>query len=311
MSQSNDTVLAFGGSALLVAGAAIGNDLVTPFYSIIFGIGSLGAYYLAISSGPLASLLVGSSVVTAFILQGIVHRQEDLLLIASQVPAIVIFFLSLACLPGFLPTLLIAETEAFQTEIVEVETKVKELQESIQVERKERIEDRSNDDKEELLRVTSQSTQLTAFLRDALQASSTKEIYQLLFSNITKAYGAQEVALMTLIEGGQELVISKAAHPEYLALEGNRIDLNSVDLLRTATEKSVPMLLPQRVLFHEPDLGAKLLLPIRQEGHCVALIGLGKTRNDKPIETQDAYFLGGLAELAGYAAEQLSVVLKS
>jgi GAF domain-containing protein len=164
-----------------------------------------------------------------------------------------------------------------------------------------------------MVRITSRMTQLTAFLREVLQAASTKEIYQLFFTNVTKAFGAKEVALLTILTEDNVAVINKAAHPEYGRLEGKRIDLSepAAEILARVAEKGVPMLLPARVVYFEPELGACLILPVQVDGRCEALVTLGLTRQEEDLTTEDATFLGGLAELAGYGVEQLQVVLNS
>lgn len=313
MSRKSDTGVAVVASAALVAGAALANDPVLPFYSVTFSLGTVTAFYLAISSGPLASALMGASVLTAQALYAVTAGGDAMNVAAWQVPAMSLFFLGLAILPGLLPAMLEREEVLIQRDLAVHEKKLEELMELIGAERKEHFDDRSDEDRLSMVKITSRMTQLTAFLREVLQAASTKEILQLFFTNVTKAFGAKEVALLTLIEDDNVVVINKAAHPDYGRLEGKRIDLTTpaTQLLARAAEKGVPMLLPERVVYFEPDLGARLILPINVSGQCHALVTLGVTRQEDELSAEDATFLGGLAELAGYGVEQLQVVLNS
>ena len=313
MSRTSDTGIAVVASAALVGGAALANDPVLPFYSVTFSMGTAATFYLAISSGPLAAGLMGASVLTAQALYAVTAGGAALDVAAWQVPAMSLFYAGLSVLPGLLPSILEREELAIQRELSVHEAKLAELQGLIAAERKDRFDDRNDEDRQAMVRITSRMTQLTAFLREVLQAASTKEILQLFFTNVTKAYGAKEVALLTLLPDDNVAVINKAAHPEYGRLEGKRIDLSApaAELLARAAEKGVPMLLPERVSYFEPDLGARLILPIKVDGRCEALVTLGLTRQDEEISAEDATFLGGLAELAGYGVEQLQVVLNT
>lgn len=313
MSRSGDTGVAVVASAALVAGAALANDPVLPFYSVTFSLGTITAFYLAISSGPLASGMMGAAVLTSQALHAVTVGGAAMDVAAWQVPTMGLFYLGLAVLPGLLPAMLEREELLIQRELSEHEKKLGELHALIEAERKERVDDRTDEDRQAMVRITSRLTQLTAFLREVLQAASTKEILQLFFTNVTKAFGAKEVALLTMMADEPVAVISKAAHPEYGRLEGKRIDLGSptAQILARAAEKGVPMLLPERLVFFEPDLGACLILPIQVQGRCEALVTLGVTRQGEPLSTEDATFLGALAELAGYGVEQLQVVLNS
>lgn len=296
-------------SLVLVAGASLADDQVLPFYSVTFGAGTAAAYYFAITFGPLGALMISTSVLVCMLLQAMSRGGAALDVMVLQSPAMVVFFVGLSCTPVLLAWILQAEEHDILQESSYLEAKIKELEDSIAAERKDQVEDRSMDDKEELLKITSRSTQLAGFLREVLQASSTKEITHLLFTNITKAFGANEVALLNLLEGGEEMIVAKAAHPEYGTLESRKLSLESAPILVSALEKTVPMLLPERIVYLEPDLGARVILPIRVDGKCEALITLGKTRNEAELSAEDAHFLGGLADLAGNAMDQLKVVL--
>lgn len=313
MSRSGDTGVAVVASAALVGGAALANDPVLPFYSVTFSVGTAVTYYLAISAGPLAAGLMGASVLTAQALHAITVGGEAMDVATWQVPTMGLFYLGLSVLPGLLPAILEREEVAIQRDLKVHEEKLEELMNLIGAERKGRVDDRTDEDRLAMVRITSRMTQLTAFLREVLQAASTKEILQLFFTNVTKAFGAKEVALLTILPEDGVAVINKAAHPEYGRLEGKRIDLSSpaAELLARAAEKGVPLLLPERVVYFEPDLGARLILPIRVGETCEALVTVGVTRQEEELSAEDATFLGGLAELAGYGVEQLQVVLSS
>lgn len=296
-------------SILLVLGASLFNDPVVPFYSVTFGAGMCAAYFAGVNGGPVSALMISSSVLVAMVLQGASQGGEAFDKILLQLPALVIFFLSFSVIPTLLPWILLDEETVIAEETSMLESKIAEFDAAIQGERKEKVEDRGADEREALVKITSRTTQLSGFLRDVLQASSPKEISQLLFTNVTKSFGANEVALLTVVDGSDELVVTKAAHPDYGALEGKRVSLQEQDFLRSALEKTAPMLLPDRMVYLEPDLGARLLIPLRVEGRCEALVTLGRTRQDRELEVEDAHFLGSLAELAGFAIEQLKVVL--
>lgn len=306
-----DTSFAIGVSAVLVGLAALVDDAMLPFQSAVFTVGTVAAYYLAATSGPMPGLMVGVALLTAMTLKAVATGGEALDALLWQAPIMAVFYAGLALLPGVLPTLLVLEKDAFDAESEDLERKKAELDETIEAERGAVRDGHVEDHREALVKITSRTTQLSAFLREVLQAASTKEILQLYFTNVTKSFGAQEVALLTMLEGGDGVVINKAAHPEYGALEGKRVAFEDAELLRRAAEKAVPMLLPARVVYFEPDLGAQVLLPVRVQGRCVAVVTLGHHRGEGPVSAEDAHFLGGLADLAGRGIEQLQVVLNT
>jgi hypothetical protein len=310
MNQDNEnTPRAIFFSLLLVAGCALGNDSVLPFYSVTFGLGAAIAYFLAVNGGPVGALMVSSSVLLAMVLQAISRGGAVLDETLYQIPALLIFFVSFSVLPMLLPWILMEEEKLIQEESLLLEKKLIEFDTTIQEERKDKIEDKGSQEREALVKITSRTTQLSGFLRDILQASSPKEISQLLFTNVTKAFGGKEVALLTILDSGDEVLITKAAHPEYGTLEGKRISLEEQSFLQQAIDRGAPVLLPDRIVYQQPDLGVRLVIPLRVQDRCESLITLGRTRQEKDLTGEDAHFLGSLAELAGHAIEQLLVVL--
>ncbi len=303
------TAVAIG--CLLAAGSALGADSLVPFYSVTFVGGTAAVFYLAVSYGPRPALAVSASILVAGLLQGLGEGGEKLQAVMVQAPFLVTFFLGFATIPIVVPTLLSREREALDAEIAAAVRKIDELKRTMDEERKTRVEEKGSAAKEETVRVTSRITQLTTFLRETLQAASTKEILNLLFSNTTKSYGNLEVGLLLPVGDG-EILFSKVAHPDHARIENKRIPLAGLPILASAMTKSVPVLLPERIELHaETGFSARILVAIQGEQGCEAVLTLGRARQEGELSAEDARFLGCFGQLAAEAIGQLKVVLAS
>lgn len=310
--QQSGTLGAFFLSGLLAAGAGGFGDELLPFYSVSFVLGVAACFYYAVTHGPRPALYIGVAVVVAFLLRALGEGGDAMTVALYQAPALALFFLGFAALPRALPRIIAQEAAGLSREVTDLSRKVEELKKTLADEHKEKVKDKGSEAKEEVIKVTSRTTQLNTFLREILQAASTKEIFNLLFSNTTKAYGGVEVGLVLILGEGEEMIISRAAHSEHESLENHRFPAGEVAILESATRRTAPILLPERmVLFEAQGFGARVIIPVVIEGKCEALLTLGKTRGGVEPTTQDAQFLGTFAELTSEAIAQMKVVLAS
>lgn len=296
------------GSALCL-GASLGADQMLPFYSATFVVGVIATFYYAITFGPRPGSVVATAVMVAFVFQALGAGDEKLQVAALQAPALVLFFLGAACIPRTLASILEAESRQARREGKTLQVKLAELEQTLKDERKERVQDKGSEAKEDIIKITSRTTQLSTFLREVLQAASTKEILNLFFTNTTKSYGNLEVGLFVPSPDGAELIATRISHREHEQLEGQRLAMTDVGILASACGKTSPMLLPERVVIRQDiDFGARILVPVAVPDGCAALLTLGKVRNDHELGTEDAQLLGTFAELAAEGISQLTVV---
>lgn len=296
---------------LVVLSVGIWDETLHPFFSITFLLALSSAYYFAVNSRVQAAAIILSSLFLVQLLQALGRSDQALTVFLIQSPIYLLFYSGIATLPGLLPSILIYRTKTSLAEVSRVKTRCKEIDAKLASERKEKVSEKGAESRQAVLRLTSRITQIQAFVREVLQAASTKEILGLLFNNVTKTFGAQEVALLTVLEDGQA-VITKAAHPDYEALENQRVEITNLPIFAPALSRPSPVLLPERTEFAAPNLGALAIQPVQIEGKTVALITVGKHRGEgEQFAPGDMKFLATLADIAARATSQLKVVLDS
>lgn len=309
--DGGEPTLSWAAALILGFASSAFADEILPFYSWTFVGGVALTYFYASSHGLRGGLPVAMTVLTCMALQAAGAGGERLQVVAFQLPFLFLFFVAYAGLPSVLPTILEDEELRLTREADELQKKLAELEKTLLSERKERVQDKGSAAREETVKVSSRTSQLQTFLREVLQAASPKEIFGLLFANVTKVYGNLEVGLFTLLPNDEGYLLTKAGHPEYARLENKRLPKDQAPLLRQVQEKKSPVILPERVVLIEPDFAARFMVPLVVEGATEAILTLGKIRGEKELDQEDAQFLTSLAEIAQEAVCQLKVVLST
>ncbi|MBI4863247.1 MAG: GAF domain-containing protein [Candidatus Riflebacteria bacterium] len=171
------------------------------------------------------------------------------------------------------------------------------------VEQQEIVE-RSNLDKKDQIKLSSRITFLHTFARELLQASSNRELMNLLFHNLTRLLGVEECLLLVMTSDTGEAVVARALHANYEKLENSRVALDNPLLAKIIETKQPVGSVPPATLV--PGVVSRYAFPLIQDDQVVAIFNLGMLKGGDLLP-DDQELVQVLAGMTSGAMEQLRI----
>jgi len=213
--------------AYLFSAITLTRDRMFPFHSVSFTLATGTIFFIAMTRGVKHGLYLASGMLTLIGLMWTLYTPMSLTMMLVQWPLIGLFFFGLCVLPNVLPWMYEHDIVKLSARNAELEPKLVELRErAAKLEKQETVE-RAAVDRKEQVRISSRIAFLNAFAREVLQASSNRELLNLLFHNIMKQLQPEECLLLVLNEESREAIVTRAQHPDHEKLENSRIPLDN------------------------------------------------------------------------------------
>lgn len=291
-------------SAALATMAVLLRDPLLPFYSFTFVIGTAAVFFFAVTFGSILGLQQAASLMAIMFWANLLQSGDALALFMAEAPFLALFLVSLALVPNLRPHVLLEELRSYKGQIRRLDQKVAELQAVLRQEQKQNVEEKSIQARQLAAKISSRNTVLVAYARGVLQASSTREILNLLFYNLTKVFAAQQTAMLVVARDTGDLVISRIVHPDHARLENSRVAADLPFLNQVLTKKA-PLASPAATPV-TPDIEAEYLVPVVSGGEVTTIFTIAGAK-DGPLTDEDRVFITTLASLTGAAVDQLTL----
>jgi len=275
-----------------------------PFYSAAFVFGASSIFFFSVTYGSTVAISQAAGVLTLLLLLN-VSAGTSVNVIAVQGPLLIFFFFLLAILPNVAPFILKADIEKLEKENATLTQKVEKLHETNQKEHKENVAQKSVGNKKLAAKLSSRNTLLITYARGLLQCGSVREIINLLFYNISKAFVPQQCAMLIKSPGKDEFIIGRIIHKEHEKLENQKITELSPPLKSTIQNKK-PIKLPVKTPLTD-DIDTEFIVPVLLNKEIHAIFSICGTK-DGNLSEDDVNFIEVLGELTSGAANQLTVV---
>jgi energy-coupling factor transporter transmembrane protein EcfT len=275
-----------------------------PFYSAAFVFGTSSVFFFAITYGTTLAISQSGGVLTLLLLLNI-SAETPTPIIVIQGIFLSIFFLILSILPNISPYVLKKESHQLKTEVEKLTKKVSELTEINKNEHRDSVEQKSTENKQLASRMSSRNTLLITYARGLLQSGSVREIVNLLFYNLSKAFTPKQCLMLIKTPGKDELIISRIIHNNHEKLENSKI-VNFCPSLQTVLKNKKILKLPSRSPLTE-EIDSELLIPVLLEDEVHAIFSICDIKEGNLTEN-DLEFIKVLAGLTSGAAEQITVV---
>ena len=288
----------------LFAHIELTKDKMVPFSSTGFVLGSGAIFYMAFAYGTRQALYLSAGVLMLVLMVWLDVGEMGSTAIAVQLPLVGAFFVGLSILPNALPTQYEEDIENLAAKNRELEKVLVRLREQYhRIQQKDVIEKQA-DNKKEQVKIGSRTAFLNAFARELLQASSNRELLNLLFHNATRLLALEECLMLIVGVDAPEAVVARALHAKHEQLENSRVPLDNVLLAQVmATKKPVSVPAGQQLV---PDVAPRFLLPIVSDSNVIAIFGIGQPKGAELL-AEDEDFLGVLAAMMAGAMEQLRI----
>lgn len=288
----------------LFAHIELTNDRMVPFKSTGFVLGSGAIFYMAFAYGTRQALYLSVGVLMLVLMVWLDVGDMSSTSIAVQLPLIGAFFLGLSVLPNALPTQYEEDIENLAAKNRELEKVLVRLREQYHRIQEKDIIEKQADNKKEQVKIGSRTAFLNAFARELLQASSNRELLNLLFHNATRLLALEECVMMIVAADTPEAVIARALHAKHEQLENSRVPLDNALLAQVVQTKQPLSLNPPAQLV--PDVTPRFLLPIVSDGAVIAVYAMGQPKGAE-MGPDDEEFLAVLAVMLAGAMEQLRI----
>ena len=285
----------------LFATIALTEDKMIPFKSTGFVLGAGGVFYMAFAHGTRQGLYLAAGVST-LILMVWIDVGNSALYIAVQLPMVMLFLVGLCVLPNVLPWQYEQETEQLAAKNRELEKTLNRLREQFQRIQQQEIIEKTALAKQEQIRVSSRSAFLNSFARELLQASSNRELLNLLFHNMTRLLQLEECLMLLVGEDAKEAVIVRALHAKSQDLENMRIAVDNPVI--------APVIAGKKPISHQPPVQltelatSRYLIPVVAADAVIAIYSLGCPKNADLMPDDEEFVVVLVTMLAG-AMEQL------
>lgn len=307
------TALGLTALTYLFSSISLTTDKMEPFHSTGFVLSVGAVFYMAFAHGTRQALYLAAGVLTLILMVWLERRNDpnDMsylspLAIAVQVPLVTLFLVALTVLPNVLPWQYESEAEELAAKNRELDKTLQRLREQFQRIQQQEIIERTAQAKQEQIKVGSRIAFLNSFARELLQASSNRELLNLLFHNMTRLLQLEECLLLLPNEDGKEVSIVRALHPQHDQLENTRMPTETELIAQVlSTKKPVSCLPPQRLNEHALS---RLLLPVisHENDQVVAIYSLG-TPKGGDLGADDEEFVAVLTAMLAGAMEQLRI----
>ena len=275
-----------------------------PFYSAAFVFSASAVFFLAVTYGTVLALAQAAGALTLLILLNI-SAEASTVVLSIQLPLLILFYSLLAILPNIAPYVLKDEICTLEADIGKIKKKVEELSETCKNEHKETQVKKSRGSRELATKISSRNTLLVTYARGLLQCGSVREIINLLFYNISKAFSPKQCVMLIKSQGKDEFVISRIIHKDHQRLENQRITEVSPPLTAVLKNRKC-MKLPVKTSIYG-DIESEFIIPIELDKEIHAIFSIADLK-DGTISEDDTEFIKVLGNLTSEAAEQITVV---
>lgn len=295
----------------LFASIELTEDRMVPFHSTGFVLGAGAVFYIAFMRGTRQALYLAAGLLTLIMMVWVERRSDphdpmylSPLSIAIQLPLVGIFLVGLTVLPNVLPWQYESETDQLAAKNRELDKNLNRLREQFHRIQQQEIIERTAQAKQEQVKLGSRTAFLNSFARELLQASSNRELLNLLFHNMTRLLQLEECVMVVIAEDAKEASVVRALHPKHEQLENTRLPLDNALVAKTIeTKKAVSFQPPQPL--NELVL-TRLMLPVVSGDVVVAMFSLG-TPKGGDLAADDEEFVSVLAAMLAGAMEQLRI----
>lgn len=279
-------------------------DEMIPFRSTGFVLGTGGVFYMAFQYSTRQALYLAAGVLTLTLLVWLDVGKMSVVAIAVQLPLVGLFLIGLCVLPNVLPWQYEAEIEQLAAKNREIDKTLTRLREQYNRIQQQEIIEKTAMAKQEQIKVSSRSAFLNSFARELLQASSQREILNLLFHNMTRLMQLEECLIILVGEDAKEATVVRALHPKHDQIENSRLPLDNPMIAAVLAEKKPLSSQPPAPL---TDLvKSRLLMPIVAGDTVIAIFSLGTPKNSDLLP-EDEEFVSVLAAMLSGAMEQLRI----
>lgn len=296
--------LALTALTYLFSAIELTKDEMVPFRSTGFVLGAGGVFYMAFAHGTRQALYLASGVLTLILMVWMDVGKMTPFAMALQLPLVGMFLVGLCVLPNILPWQYEEEIEQLAGKNRELDKTLTRLREQYNRIQQQEIIEKTALAKQEQIRVSSRSAFLNSFARELLQASSNRELLNLLFHNMTRLLQLEECVMFLVGEDATEAMAVRALHPKHDQIENTRVALEQPLIAQVlATKKSVSSVPPAPLT---DVVQSRLLMPIVSADSVIALFSLGAPKN-ADLMPDDAEFVAVLAAMLSGAMEQLRI----
>jgi hypothetical protein len=284
-------------------------DQMVPFRSTGFVLGAGAIFYTAFAYGTRQALYLSAGVSMLVLMVwldvgSLKPAEMTTTAIAIRWPLVTLFFIGLSVLPNALPAQYEEDIESLAEKNKELDKQLVRLRDQFhRIQQKDVIE-KQGQDKKDQVRLSSRTAFLNSFARELLQASSNREVLNLLFHNVTRLLQLDECLMLIVSGDSPEAVVARALHPKHEQLENARVPFDNAVLARAINEKKPISFAPPQAML--PEVNTRFLLPIVSDGNVVAAFSLGAPKGGDILH-DDEEFLTVLAAMLAGAMEQLRI----
>lgn len=299
--------VALTGLTYLFATIELTKDKMVPFRSTGFVLGAGGVFYIAFAHGTRQGLYLAAGVTTLILLVWLDLDGQDrmsLVSIAVQLPLVALFLVGLCVLPNVLPWQYELDIAALAAKNRELDKTLTRLREQFHKIQQQEIIEKSALAKQEQIRVSSRSAFLNSFARELLQASSNRELLNLLFHNMTRLMQLEECVMLLVGDDAKEAVIVRALHPKSQDIENQRLPVDHAILAPVITSKKPASHTPPAPLMD--GVVTRYLVPVVSGEAVIALFSLGNPKGAELLPDDEEFVVVLVTMLSG-AMEQLRI----
>lgn len=279
-------------------------DEMVPFRSTGFVLGAGGVFYMAFAHGTKQGLYLAAGVSTLILMVWIDVGKMSALAIALQLPLVTLFLVGLCVLPNVLPWLYEQDIALMAAKNRDLEKTLTRLREQFNRIQQEEFIEKTALARQEQVRVSSRSAFLNSFARELLQASSNRELLNLLFHNMTRLLVLEECLMLLVGDDAKEVVIVRALHPKHDELENQRLPLDNPVIAPVLASKK-PASHPKGAQMTDL-VKTRFLIPVVSGETIVAVYSLGNPKGAELLPDDEEFVVVLVTMLAG-AMEQLRI----
>lgn len=299
--------VALTGLTYLFATIELTKDKMVPFRSTGFVLGAGGVFYIAFAHGTRQGLYLAAGVSTLILLVWLDLDGQDrmsMVSIAVQLPLVALFLVGLCVLPNVLPWQYEQDIATLAAKNRELDKTLTRLREQFHKIQQQEIIEKSALAKQEQIRVSSRSAFLNSFARELLQASSNRELLNLLFHNMTRLMQLEECVMLLVGDDAKEAVIVRALHPKSQDIENQRLPVDHAILAPVITSKKPAAHTPPAPLMD--GVVTRYLVPVIAGDAVIALFSLGSPKGAELLPDDEEFVVVLVTMLSG-AMEQLRI----
>ncbi len=234
-------------------------DPFIPFESITFMLAIVAIAVMEFIHGVAAALVMASGTAALHLCAMLWHHPEGASIPLWTWPIFVLFYFLAALLPALAPLFYSTAARTLLARVKGLEKRLASMERSYKEEYRKRTKDRMDEHKQQLVYFSSRLTILNGYARNVLQASTSKELLNIMFHALTKHFKPATCLLLSRLEDGQYLV-ARAVHPEREELEESRIP-GTNPYFQQLAETRAPIFFESPVAVLEKT-EASMLLPV-------------------------------------------------